>query len=344
MEGSRRAPDRTGSLVLLIYLCCSAGAEVSCDAPRPRTPISIGLEWFLNADHLPLVVGLRDGIFERFGLDVSLKEPADHWEAEKEIEAGTIDVAVTETLHLAIDSAKGADVLGFSRFLHTDGGVMYLASSGIQRPRDMCNKTISYPGYPGPGGPAIVHTMVEADGGKCDIGAYPKHDGGFYHTKALQEGSADVATLIFYNFEVVEANAKGLEPRFFSLKEWGVPDFCQLVLFTTSARFATLKPALRKLVLAMRAAVGLIHRDPERARRLFDEHLQSRGELPGDSSSIEVHRETVGATLPAFPNDNAIAAEYFESLMAWLQRTGQVDAAAARASSPEHYWTNEVAL
>ncbi len=39
--------------------------------------------------------------------------------------------------------------------------------------------------------------------------------------------------LIFYNFEVIEARGLGLRPDFFSLKDWGVPDFCQLVLFST---------------------------------------------------------------------------------------------------------------
>ena len=79
---------------------------------------------------------------------------------------------------------------------------MFLESVNITRPRDMCGKTISYPGSPGPGGPAIVQTMVEADGGACDPSSYGKHNGGFYHTKALQQGAADVATLVFYNFEV----------------------------------------------------------------------------------------------------------------------------------------------
>ena len=34
-------------------------------------------------------------------------EPADHLEAEEEIIAGRLDVAVTETLHLAQDAARG---------------------------------------------------------------------------------------------------------------------------------------------------------------------------------------------------------------------------------------------
>ena len=124
--------------------CTSPSAE--CDDTNLET-IRLGLEWFTNPDHLPLIVAQKHGIFASFGLDVQLIEPSDHWEAEEEILAGRLDVAVTEPLHLAQDAAKGKPVLGFSRFLHTDGGVLYDAGKGdITRPADMCGKTISYPG------------------------------------------------------------------------------------------------------------------------------------------------------------------------------------------------------
>ena len=78
--------------------------------------------------------------------------------------------------------------------------------------------------------------------------------------------------LIFYNFEMVEAKARGLDAGFFSLKDWGVPDFCQLVLFTTPAKLEATAPALRKLVGAVRRAVGLIKTDPARAKAIWEAH------------------------------------------------------------------------
>ena len=56
-----------------------------------------------------------------------------------------------------------------------------------------------------------------------------------------------MATLVFYIFEVVEARGLGLRPAFFSLKDWGVPDFCQLVLFSTPQRIEQLRPQLAGL-------------------------------------------------------------------------------------------------
>ena len=110
--------------------------------------IRIGLEWFMNPDHLPLIIAQDHGIFAEFGLKVELVEPTDHWEAVDEILHGRLDVAVTEPLHLALEAAEEKPVLGFMRFLHTDGGVMYNADK-VKRPADMCGKTISYPGSPG---------------------------------------------------------------------------------------------------------------------------------------------------------------------------------------------------
>lgn len=317
------------------------------------TPIKIGLEWFLNPDHLPLVVALKEGYFADAGLDVSLVEPADHWEAEEEIIAGRLDVAVTETLHLAQDAAKGKPVVGFSRFLHTDGGVMFLKGKGIERPSDMCGKTISYPGYPGPGGPAIVGTMVKADEGDCKGKPFGKHDGSFYHVDALV-GGADVATLIFSNFEMVEAKSRGLDAGFFSLKDWGVPDFCQLVLFTTPAKLEASAAELRKLVLAVRRATGLIKSDPEKARKIWFEHTKkSRPFLArlnprtvrSRMREARVARGTFEATLPAFVNDNLLAPEYWSALTSWLVKTGQIDHQPPRSpGAPLAYWTNRLAL
>ena len=268
---------------------------------------------------------------------------------------GTLDVAVTEPIHLAQDAAAGKPVLGFARFFHTDGGVMYLSSTGIKSPKDMCGKTIQYPGSPGPGGPAIVNTMVKADGGDCTNNSYGRHNNGFYHTDALRKGDADIATLIFYNFEMVEANHLGLDANFFSLKDWGVPDFCQLVLFTTPEKYKSSKPGLRKLVLAVRRATGFIHRNPSAAASHYTNYASRTGALPSRPSLLrrlnpftmmrrskeaKLERETMKATLPAFPNDNTLSEGYNDALMGWLVETGQVES----SEGVESYWTNEIAL
>jgi len=132
--------------------------------------------------------------------------------------------------------------------------------------------------------------------------------------------------------------AKGMkEASFFSLKEWGVPDFCQLVLMTTPTRFEQLQPVFRQLVLAMRRATGIIHQQPELARQYYYDYVHKD---EAEATQQAVMDATFTATLPAFPNDNSMSKEYYERLMAWLIDTKQVDASTNVDVSS--YWTNAV--
>lgn len=187
--------------------------------------------------------------------------------------------------------------------------------------------------------------MVKADGGHdCPISSYKKHDGGFFHTDAIESGKADVATLVFWNFELPEARARGMHRvGFFSLKEWGVPDFCQLVLMTTPEKFEERKDVLRKLVLAMRRATGLIHQTPDLAKFYYREHVGGAAQQVKTEREVDVREATLTATLPAFPNDNMMSAEYYDKLMIWLAETDQVDADGVLGAPVSSYWTNEIA-
>lgn len=186
--------------------------------------------------------------------------------------------------------------------------------------------------------------MVKSDGKlDCDINSYGKYNGGFFHTNALESNQADLATLIFWNFEIPEATARGLDVGFFSLKDWGVPDFCQLVLMTSPSLFQEKKETFRKLVLAMRRATGIIHQQPELAQSYYAQ--VTAGSTKPDLSNVEqmIQEHTMKATLPAFPNDNSMSSEYYEHLMSWLVETNQVGASQANVTPVSKYWTNEIA-
>lgn len=129
------------------------------------------------------------------------------------------------------------------------------------------------------------------------------------------------------------------DASFFSLKEWGVPDFCQLVLMTTPARFEEMKTTFRRLVLAMRRATGIIHQQPDLARKYYYEHVNKSYAEETEQAVIDA---TFTATLPAFPNDNNMSKEYYDHLMSWLIETSQVNAREAGEVKVATYWTNEV--
>ncbi len=285
----------------------------------------------MNPDHVPLLIGLERGWFHDAGLDVELVEPREHLDAVSALETGDLELAITEPIHLVEDVAKGRPVRGFARFLHTNGGVMYLRASGIERPRDMANARIQYPGAPGPGGPAIVRTMVEADGGT--VGEFTPVNNGFKHTDALVEGKADVATLAFYNFEVVQANHRGSPAGFFALKDWGIPDFCQLILIATPERIAQDREALAGFTRVMARGLDLLHQRPDEAREIYLRRTETDPQDPLMNAIFE-------ATVPCFTFDMSMAGDYYDGLGRWMVRHGLV----AAAPTADACWTNDLVL
>ena len=67
--------------------------------------------------------------------------------------------------------------------------------------------------------------MIEADGAQYIDGDIKPVNNSFYHTDALLNDKADAATLIFENFEILEAKSKGLNVDYFALKDYNVLTF-----------------------------------------------------------------------------------------------------------------------
>jgi ABC-type nitrate/sulfonate/bicarbonate transport system substrate-binding protein len=295
------------------------------------TTLRLGLEWFTNPDHVPLLMGLERGWFAEAGVDLEMVEPEEHLDAMEAIEQRELDVAVTEPLHLVEDRAEGRPAVGFARFLHTNGGVMYLEDSGIERPRDMAGCRIQYPGAPGPGGKAIVQTMIEADGGRCEPGDLTPVNNSFYHTDALIEDMADVATLAFYNFEILEARHRGAPADFFALKDWGIPDFCQLILITSESVLEAKRDALRSFLTVLQRGIDTLRQQPEVAR---DTYFDVTDDDPDDPLMDAIFE----ATVPCFNYDFSMTTRYYDALQDWMVEHELIE----ETQPASDYWTNDI--
>jgi hypothetical protein len=153
--------------------------------------------------------------------------------------------------------------------------------------------------------------MIEADGGKVDPTIFETVNNGFMHTDAIANDIADVATLVFANFEVIEAKHRGLDVDFFALKDYGIPDFNQLILISSESVFIDKKDDIKLLVEVLHRAVLYIESNPEDAKLIYSKCSR----CPPDDKMTSACYD---ATVACFTSDFSMPTWYFESLNTWM--------------------------
>lgn len=236
--------------------------------------IILGLEWFLNPDHIPFVVADERGYYQEEGIELEIWEPPQHYDTLEMLDEGELDVAITEPIHLVPERSAGIPVTGVGTFLHTRGGIQYPADRGWASPADLtAGVRLNYPGAPGLGGRKMVAYMARQAGGDLTADDIDPVDRGFYHTDALVEDDADIAFLAFYNFEIVESRHRGFEADIWELSDYGVPDFNRLVLTVADETLEDDPATVRSFVDATRRGVEATVEDGATATDLFFERF-----------------------------------------------------------------------
>jgi ABC-type nitrate/sulfonate/bicarbonate transport system substrate-binding protein len=194
--------------------------------------IDIALEWFLNPDHLPLLVGITEGWFRQAGLAVRLVPPEDHYDGLAAVSSGAIPFACNEPLHMVDASRPGLRALGC--FFETEGGVLLHEASAR---RLLSGESIRL-ASPVAGGVTdviareILRRWASSQGATIAAERIQIEGAGFQHLDNMR-GGFDGAWLCFANFEGVEARLSGLPHRFITASMADFPNFSALELFTS---------------------------------------------------------------------------------------------------------------
>lgn len=193
--------------------------------------IDVGLEWFLNPDHLPFIAGISKGWFADAGLDVQLIQPTDHYDGLAAVASGELAFACNEPLHMIDEARTGLRALGC--FFETEGGVLLTADAEQALAQ---GKTIRI-ASPVAGevtddlARLIIGRWCERKGIAFNAAQVQIESAGFAHVQNIQAGY-DGAWLCFANFEGIEVQLLGIAATFISSTDVGLPNFSALELFT----------------------------------------------------------------------------------------------------------------
>ena len=246
--------------------------------------IRLALDWTPNTNHTGFFVAQREGWYADAGITLRIL-PYSGTSPEKLVGTHQAECGISFQDSMTFAVAAGLKAKSVMAILQRAASeIAVLASSGIQRPRDLDGRTYGSFGYPNE--VPTVRYVIQHDGGKgqfkdvvIDTAAY----------EALYAKRVDF-TIPFTAWEGVEAQLRGIDLRYFAFTDYGFPDFYQVVLDCDPDWLASQPDAARRFVAATVRGFQLAADDPDTAvQMLIDENpgvFDANPELPKASAEL----------------------------------------------------------
>lgn len=282
--------------------------------------LTVLLEWFVNPDHVPLVVAREKGYFAAHGLDVDLVPPADPSAPPRLLAAGQADVAVHYQPNLMLDVKAGLPLVRFGTLVETPLNTVLVRADGpVKTLADLKGRRI---GYSVAGiEEAALSAMLGAAG--LSLSDVELVNVNFALTPALLSGSVDATIGAFRNFELTQMRLEGHEGRAFFPEENGVPAYDELILVTSRDKIDD--PRLPRFLAAVEDAAIFATNHPDEAKALL---LKAYPDLDD-----ALNAQAFADTLPRFAKrPAALDAGRYERFAAFMVRQGLLDEAPALAT------------
>jgi putative hydroxymethylpyrimidine transport system substrate-binding protein len=188
--------------------------------------LTIGLDWFINPDHAPLIIAEKRGYFKEMGLEVEMIEPADPNDPPKLVAAGKLDLAISYQPQLHIQVDQGLPVVRVGTLVSVPLNALVVLKNGpIKSIADLKGKKVGF----SVGGfeEALLSGMLEKYNLKMsDIELININ---FSLSPALIAKKVDAVIGAFRNFELNQMDIVGHPGRAFYPEEHGVPVYEELI-------------------------------------------------------------------------------------------------------------------
>ncbi|HEX3278579.1 MAG TPA: ABC transporter substrate-binding protein [Thermoleophilaceae bacterium] len=275
---------------------CGEKAEPgSGSAPGKLEPFTLILDYFPNADHAGIYAAQAAGEYRKAGLDVKIVVPPDPAAPLKLLRAGKADAVISYEPELLLARDHGAtNLVSVGALVQTPlTSLMAIGSSKVRSPKDLAGKRVATAGIPYQS--AYLKTILEKAG--VDPGSVKETNVGFNLVPAMLSKKADATLGAFWNYEGVDLEQRGKDPRIFRMEDLGVPTYDELIFVARRQDLDQLGASkLRRFLQATARGHQLLRKDPAIG---VDALLKA-----DDGLSRKLQEAAVKETLPVFfPSD-----------------------------------------
>ena len=125
------------TIILLSVITCVVNAKTD--------KLTIGLDWFINPDHAPLIIAQKRNFFKDVGLEVEMIEPADPNDPPKLVAAGKLDLAISYQPQLHIQVDQGLPVVRVGTLVSVPlNSLVVLKDGRIKSIADLKGKNVGF--------------------------------------------------------------------------------------------------------------------------------------------------------------------------------------------------------
>lgn len=315
---------------MLLGSLVSMGAVAGLSACGPSQPepgsgkVTVGLTYIPNVQFSPFYLGVSSGIFERLGLDVTLRHHGQQEDVFGAVLAGQEDIVFAAADEAMVAASRGQDLLTFAVSYQTYPiqvmGRADLAIDPAGGLEVLKGHTLGVPGHFGSSYYAALAAIHEAGLTEADVELV---DIGFTSTSALAAGKVDFI-MGFTNNELVQLENQGIGVSAIPVFDAATPSLVGPSLITVGNRNS--EAVLKALAEGMRQAQEAIVADPQAALDATAEQVPAMADPVQRASAEKVLEATSQLWLRDGKVDVSIDPAVFKRMGEFLTEVGIIDA------------------
>ena len=278
--------------------------------------LHVMLDFFVNPNHVPLIVAVENGFFAQEGIEVEILVPGSPSDPVKLAAAETVDIALTPQINFLIAKSAGLPLIALGSLIDSPlGGLLSLRETGIETLSDLRGRRIGY--SLAPLEPTLWRTMLAAVGVGSD--EFELVNVGFNTVLSLLTHRVD-AIGAFRNFELPQVALLDHEPIYFPQEDYGVPDTAEIILVANPSLPEEHPTWIRAFLNGLSRGIAFTKEYPEEAFNLF---LAAHPDLDD-----ELNHLAYDATLPLYADEaNLPGQQAWEELQNYLVEHGLMEEA-----------------
>lgn len=204
-------------LSLVLFSACSQqdANDVKEEETEELKEVTLMLDWFPNTNHTGIYVALEKGYYEEQGLNVEIQEPGDGLSAEQVVASGKSDFAISYQEALTLARSTGIPIVSIAAIIQENTSAFAsLKETNITSPKEFEGKR--YGGWGSPTEEAVLKALSDKYG--IDYSKIEQVTLG--QTDFFQSIGRDADfEWIYYGWDGVEAERKGIELNYIFLKD-----------------------------------------------------------------------------------------------------------------------------